>query len=49
MNIRPKNRVRYERAEQLYKEGKSLRAIGTELGMDYRYISTYLKEICKDA
>lgn len=44
MNIRPQNLARYQQAEQLYKEGKSLRAIGKELGMDYRYISRYLKE-----
>ncbi len=44
MNIRPQNIARYEKAEQLYKEGKSLRSIGKELGMDYRYISRYLKE-----
>lgn len=44
MNIRPQNVARYKKAEQLYKEGKSLRAIGKELKMDYRYISQYLKE-----
>ncbi|CUB51680.1 hypothetical protein [Bacillus cereus] len=44
MNIRPQNVERYKKAEQLYKEGKSLRAIGKEIKMDYRYISQYLKE-----
>lgn len=44
MNIRPQNVARYEKAERLFKEGKSLRAIGQELKMDYRYISQYLKE-----
>jgi hypothetical protein len=43
VNIRPQNIARYEKAEQLFKEGKALKKIRSETGLDPKCVSRYLK------